>query len=411
MEKLAVLHEKHLETVAGNDALVSGSKESFAAALRLGLPNRFKDEDWKYTNIAKLLPDDLSLATDDSKLWQKEDLNPAFLNLVMLNGRLVHHDILPSGLKISVKPEARHAKLASTDGLTALSNAFLAQTVCIELPENTKLAMPIRLLNLYHSDTTTALASCRVLINCAKGSELTVSEVQKNLTDDASITSLLDYDFKVGTNARLNYARTQKFAAESGSVDQTRVAVARDGLFQNTYLALGAKLSRFDLKVSLDEAGAEAHFNAANLTRKKQHHDFRSTVHHAVANTRSNQLYKSVLNDQGRCVFNGKVVIAKKASLVDAGQLHHSLLLSDAAEVDTKPQMAIDNDDVKCAHGASIGSLDGDQLFYLVSRGISPKDAEKILSQGFLVEPLLSYTSGETKESLRKDLAKAMIDV
>ena len=388
MEQFADLFEQHLkgiETSKKNSQLAS---KSFAKARDLGLPNRFKNEDWKYTNIKKAFPKDLRLTSEPAE-EQPLDLDQDFIHLVFRNGRLVHQDEMPNGITVDASQVYRDEEsLDFSDGVAAFAFALAEQTAVISVEKNIKVAKPLQVTFLADAEAAHSLFSSRVVVNCAAGSELEIFERQQSSDQDATSTCLVSWQVSLAAQARLKLAKLQELAVSSYVIDQSRFSLDRDAHLHIAYLGLGAKIARYDLKVVLSGVGAEACFDASNFTGTDQHLDYRSEVVHAVGNTRSSQLYKTVLTDEARCVFNGKVKISKGASLADAEQLHHSLVLSDGAEVDTKPQMEIDNDDVKCAHGASIGSLDPDQLFYLQSRGIPLEAAQTILSRGFLLEPL-----------------------
>jgi len=195
-------------------------------------------------------------------------------------------------------------------------------------------------------------------------------------------------EIHVGEGAHLTHVRLQEEAPTAFHVSTTYAEVMAGGTYDSFTLNLGASLSRTEVHATLSGAGAVAHLNAAQIMAGAQHSDFTTVVSHTAPNCTSRQTVKNVLADRSRGVFQGKIEVARAAQKTDGYQMNQALLLSPHAEVDSKPELEIFADDVKCSHGATVGELDPEQMFYLRSRGIPDAEARSILVRAFLAEAL-----------------------
>jgi len=207
---------------------------------------------------------------------------------------------------------------------------------------------------------------------------------------------------KIGDNARLIHIRIQEDSAESINTNMVEITLGRDAHYDSFTLNLGGKLTRHEIRAVLSGPGAEIHLNGLNLLKGKQHGDTTILVEHAAPNCQSNQFYRSILDDESRGVFQGKVHVHKIAQKTDGYQLSNTILLSPKAEMDTKPELEIYADDVKCSHGATTGQLDQEPLFYMQSRGIDEKSAKALLIQAFVAEVFDNIQDESLKISLER---------
>ena len=219
-----------------------------------------------------------------------------------------------------------------------------------------------------------------ILVIAESGSKATVVEsyasTAKSFTNSA-------VQIVVEDNANITHYRVQKDAPDAFNVGTTEVSLGRGSRYDSTNINLGAALSRHDIDLKFTAEGGEAFVDGLYMLNDKQHHDTHSIIDHTVPNCISHQTYKGVLNDTSRGVFNGKVFVRENAHGTDAQQSNKNLLLSDTARVDTKPQLEIFNDDVKCSHGATVGQLEEEELFYLLTRGLPETLAKNLLTYGF----------------------------
>jgi Fe-S cluster assembly protein SufD len=204
----------------------------------------------------------------------------------------------------------------------------------------------------------------------------------------------------VQDNASLTHFRVQKDSAKAFNVGTTEIKLGRGSYYNTTSINLGAAISRHDIDLKFTAEGGEAHIDGLYMLNGSQHADTHSVIDHMVPNCTSGQNYKGVLNDKSRAVFNGIVFVRQDAHGTDAQQSNKNLLLSNEARVDTKPQLEIFNDDVKCSHGATVGQLEEEELFYLLTRGLPENLARNLLTYGFAEEIINKIDIDRIKDEL-----------
>jgi Fe-S cluster assembly protein SufD len=279
------------------------------------------------------------------------------------------------------------------NGFTALNLAFADFTV-ITIPKETSVAEPIEFN--FKADENSAIFP-HILVIAERGCKATIIE---HYESDAKSFTNTAIQIVVEDNANLTHYRIQKESTEAFHIGTTEVSVGRGSLYNATSINLGAAISRHDVHLKFTAEGGEAFVDGLYMLGGNQHHDTHSTIDHALPNCLSHQTYKGVLNGKSRGVFNGKVFVRENASGTDAQQSNKNLLLSNDARVDTKPQLEIFNDDVKCAHGATVGQLEEEELFYLLSRGIGEKLAKNLLTYGFAEEIINKIAIEKIKKEL-----------
>jgi Fe-S cluster assembly protein SufD len=325
-----------------------------------------KNEEWKYTNATqisnfKFQISNLSKETDNSELLEKFNFE--------------------------------------RNGFTALNLAF-ADVQIITIPKETSVAEPFE---FDFKGVENSANFPHIIVIAEAGSKATIIENYESDTKSFTNTAI---QIIVEDNANLTHYRVQKESNEAFHVGTTEVSVGRGSLYNATNINLGGQISRHDVHLKFTAEGGEAFVDGLYMLGGNQHHDTHSTIDHALPNCVSHQTYKGVLNDKSRGVFNGKVFVRENASGTDAQQSNKNLLLSNDARVDTKPQLEIFNDDVKCSHGATVGQLEEEELFYLLSRGIEPKLAKNLLTYGF-AEQIIDKIG---IESIKKDLDEVVLN-
>ncbi len=357
-----------------------------------GLPTR-QLEAWKYTNLTLLLEGTWEAAESlsDSELPDRR-LFASFVGdksgeIVLLNGRLIKPWSTPSIERVKVltanEIEMRPAFNLREPIQESVNASFLRDVIVIDIEPGTVLKKPLVISTFSlgtHNLTKWSVAAPRLVINVGVGCEVAVVEMSggEGRTINASVTSI-----NIAKGSRLTHARVNANQDSGIQMGSTQICVARDAYCETFQFTLGGRLSREDLNIYLNESGAEAVLDGLYLVDGKRHVDHATVVEHAAPHTSSSQLYKGVLNDEARAVFSGKVRIHRDAQKSTAAQLNNNLILSKRAEIDTKPELEIDADDVKASHGATIGQIDPDHIFYLRARAISEIDAIKMLSKGF----------------------------
>jgi Fe-S cluster assembly protein SufD len=375
-----------------NDAL-----ERFA---QRGLPTS-RDEDWKYTSVAAVAKRAFAApqrgGTGDVGATDVAALGFADLSahlLVFVNGRhapaLSRIGALPAGVALGSlaetlerAPEALEPFLGEDRRHTvfaALNAAFMADGVHLHLSRGAILAEPVHAL--FISTTDDAAIHARNVVVAEEGAQATVIEHYVGRADAAYFTNAVTQIFAAG-NAVIAHYKLQQETPRAVHIAGIHALQQRASRIDSHSIALGAALSRNDITTAFDAAGCEATLNGLYLAGGRQHVDHHTRIDHAQPHGTSREYYKGVLDGGSRGVFNGKVVVHPGAQRTNAKLSNHNLLLSKNAEVDTKPELQIDADDVKCTHGATVGQLDDAQLFYLRSRGIDQSTATTLLTYAF----------------------------
>lgn len=394
----------------------------------VGFPS-VKNEEWKYTNVAPIAgiafePGFLQPAAHSVEAEQLSGFScveTAQSQLVFVNG-LLRKDLssmsgVPDGvvaidLADAVADERyreiiwRHlAQQADyiADGFTALNTALISHGAFVYIPKDVVVEAPLHLL--FISDGVQTASFPRVLVISETNSSATLLESYASTKESQYFTNAV-VEIVLQEGARLEHYKVQRESVTAFHVATTAVDLGTNSSYDSTAITFGAQLSRHDLQVTMDNEGAECWVDGLYLVTASQHTDTHSVIDHRKPHCTSHQLYKGILDGKSRAVFNGKVFVRHDAQKTDAMQTNKNLLLSNEARVDTKPQLEILADDVKCAHGAAVGQIDEDELFYLKARGIHPDLARNLLTYGFAEEVI-----GKIKiESIKAQLDEAVLN-
>jgi Fe-S cluster assembly protein SufD len=431
-ESFRALQEKSKAGALSSTSWVERLRESaFASFEQQGFPTP-KQEEWKYTNVAAIAKAKFEPAREDR--LASSTLSPAEIEtftyeeaersrLVFVNGfyrpELSSTESLTDGVAaMDIAAALREEKYAGVvreqlarsaefkeNAFAALNTAFLAGGAFVLIPEGVQLEAPIHLLFLADGRQEATISFPRVLIVAERGSTATVIESYAGLGDEAYFTNAV-VEITLADGARLNHYKVQRESLDAFHVATTKAALSRDSSFNSTTITLGARLSRHDINVTLDSEGAECWVDGLYMVGANQHTDTHSLIDHRQPHCTSHQLYKGILDGKARAVFNGKIFVRPGAQQTDAQQTNRNLLLSNEARVDTKPQLEIFADDVKCAHGATVGQLEDEGLFYLSSRGLSSELARNLLTYGFAEEVIEKIKV----ESIKTQLDEAVLN-
>lgn len=339
---------KFLAAGSEPDELRRLREDAFATFTQMGFPV-VKSEDWKYTNVAPLAAMDWKVNTDARK-----DASDLDLDLL---------DRFDGG----------------RNGFTALNLAF-GEFVMLRIKKDTVVESPIE-FNFAAEDGSAQFP--HVLVIAEAGCKATI--IEKYASEHKGFTNTA-IQIVVGDNANITHYRVQKESPETLHYGVSEISLGRGSSYNSTNINLGAALSRHDIELKFTAEGGEAWVDGLYMLNGTQHSDTHSVIDHTVPNCVSHQNYKGVMNDKSRAVFNGKVFVRENAHGTDAQQSNKNLLLSNEARVDTKPQLEIFNDDVKCSHGATVGQLEEEELFYLLTRGLPENLARNLLTYGFAEE-------------------------
>jgi Fe-S cluster assembly protein SufD len=381
-------------------ALRTAAIERFA---ELGFPT-LRDEEWRFTPLAALADNSFQTAdavrVADLTARELEALLPRTgqgCRLVTVNGRfapeLSQTSHLPAGAVVCSLAEAlaRHsqlltphlAKIVTYDDapFVALNTAFLRDGVFVYLPRGTVLREPVHLVQVAHADAEPLAMYPRALITCEDNAQATV--VQSYLgTGGITFTNAVT-EIVLGPGAHLDHYKVQRETKQAFHFETLQVRQGRSSNFRSQAVTLGGGLVRNEIGALLAAEGCECTLNGLYVAGGTQLVDNRTTIDHAMPHCASHELYKGILDGKAKGVFNGKIFVRQDAQKTDAKQTNKTLLLSDDATINTKPQLEIFADDVKCTHGATVGQLAGDALFYLRARGIGTDEARALLTFAF----------------------------
>jgi Fe-S cluster assembly protein SufD len=403
-------------TVAWLELVRSSAMDRFE---ELGFPP-VSNEEWKYTNLASLAKENFIpgitcgdiTVTDVNRFTYPETANA---HLVVVNGFLREDlstktaiaDVVAIDL-LGAVGDARYNKIVRkylarnagyhNNGLTALNTAFLQSGVFLWIPKNVKLEAPLQIT--FVADANNGASFPRLLVVAEENSSATLIENYVSVNGGRYFTNAIA-EIIVKDGAHLEHYRLQRESNDAFHVSTTSTELGRASCYDTTSINLGAQLSRHDISVVMDHEGAETSVDGLYIVGADQHSDTHSVIDHKQPHCTSHQLYKGILDGNARAVFNGKIFVRKDAQKTDAMQTNKNLLLSEKAHVDTKPQLEIYADDVKCAHGAAVGQIDAEELFYLETRGIGPELGRSLLTYGF---------AEEVVQKIKVDSIRAQLD-
>lgn len=413
------------ESFARNGA---ASDPTWLAALRSSAIERFadsrfptvRDEEWRFTNVQPIATSEFHTATSKPAIDTGRILpwlvgSREWNRLVFVDGRfsreLSSETAMWSRANVSniaqeaPRGGALEANLgrvvdAGENAFVALNTAFIHDGAYVEIPADVTIDEPLHLL--FVSTGAEGIASHpRVLIVAGRSSSATIVESYVSLGDGRTLTNAVT-EVVLEDNASVNHYRLQRESESAYHIATLEARQGRDSRFRSFNLVLGGALTRNNLTLRFGGPGIESWLNGLYLVHGKQHVDNHTFIDHAVPHCNSHELYKGILTGDSRAVFSGKVLVREDAQKTDAKQTNRNLLLSGTARVNTKPMLEIFADDVKCTHGATVGQLDADALFYLKSRGMSAEVSKILLTHGFAMEALDTIDNDALREELDK---------
>ena len=398
--------------------LTAARDEALARFTASGFPTT-RDEDWRFTPVSPIVTTPFVDAeaghVDANRLAPHLFGDAVAAELVFVNGRfsagLSRTENLPAGLEvgslaqlIATRPEALEPWLttgAANQGsaFTSLNTAFLEDGAFVEISRDAVIDRPIHVVFYSTGGGAPAVAYPRLLVVAGEHSEGSLIETYAGSEGTTYLTNTVA-EFFVGHRAILNHYRLQRESLSAYHVGTQVVRTGRETGCQSHNFVLGGAIARNDVSAVLGGQGGDTTLNGLYLAGGTQLVDTHTTIDHALPHNGSHELYKGILGGKSRGVFNGKIIVRQDAQKTDAKQTNKALLLSDGAQIDTKPQLEIFADDVKCTHGATVGQLDPEMLFYLQARGIALADARALLILGFAGDVVNRVTFAPLRERL-----------
>ncbi len=404
-----------------SNTFLATEKVDFFERLKLESFPTLKTEDWKYTNLKEIVNSEFELLfnnTDDIDLKEEEIKSKFYeiesIKLVFVNGTFCekYSDLTKvpdyaviTNLKNAVKNhpdvvEKHFNKLLKKENIFNLINStFMTDGLFIWVPENKTVSLPIQVVYLSGSDKKKMLSVPRNLIFAHKNSEFSIIVNYQGYGDNAYLNNTVTEAY-VDEDARVNIYTIQDQISNSFHIERTEVLQKSRSVFNNYTFTFGGKIIRNDIGSELDGENLECHYYGLSLGQGDQHIDNHTFVDHAKPNCMSNELYKSILDDNSHGVFAGKILVRQDAQKTNAYQSNKTVLLKDTAKIDTQPQLEIFADDVKCSHGATVGQLDKNAYFYILARGIGEETAKSMLIRAYAMDVLESIKLDIVKDDL-----------
>lgn len=433
----------YLKTFSQFEKKLTGNKLSWLRRIRNSAIARFAEldfptiqhEDWRFTNTEPIAKTAFKLANgrqsakcsdsahrsaDKTNGLKSEDLKPYafdaanFCQLVFVNGHYTPEfsfvrqenakflENLSSALYTKSELIKSHlSKYADVHehAFTALNTAFFTDGVFVHLPKDTVMETPIHLLFISIPQDSPTVSYPRILIVTEQDTKATIIESYVGLGRGIYFTNTVT-EIVAGENAAIDYYKIQRENIDAFHVDTLQVLQNHNSRFNSHSISLGGALVRNNIYATLDAESVDCILNGLYLLTGQQHVDNHTTIDHVKPHSISRELYKGILNESARAVFNGKIIVRQDAQKTDAMQTNKNLLLSDDGWVHTKPELKIFANDVKCKHGANVGQINRDPLFYLRSRGISQEEGKRLLTNAFASEMMNRMTLKPIREEL-----------
>ena len=391
-----------------------------------GFPTK-KEEAWKYTSLNRVLKQDYSVFPRKENALEYRDVQKYFIHnidsykIVFIDGRYSSHlsQTTHEGMDICLmssalsKPKYRLVienyfnKIATKDSLSSLNTAFSNEGAFIHIPKNKLVQRPIQIVHFSTGDESALMLQPRNLIVVDENSHVQIIERHQNLTENPVLTNSVTEIF-ANKRSIVDYYKIQNDNAHASLIDNTFVKQAKESHCSVHTFSFGGELIRNNLNFFQHGERINSTLKGVTIVGDKQHVDHSTLVHHMQPNCESHQDYKGIFGDNAVGVFNGKIIVDKEAQKTNAFQSNNNILLNDKATINTKPQLEIFADDVKCSHGCTIGQIDDNAMFYLRTRGIPEKEAKALLMYAFSNNILSSVKIPEIKQRITKLIANKL---
>lgn len=401
--------------------------EAFDRFEKLGFPTQ-KNEDWKYTSLIPITKREYAFTPNSDEALEYRDVKQYFVHeidsyrIVFVDGMFsswmsnipnkdFHVGCLCDALEKNSDVVKNHfSKIASDpeDALLAMNTSFAYEGALIDIPDGVTVDKPIQVVYFSTKRERDFMVQPRNLIVVGKNTEVQIIERHQSLGEENTTFTNSVMEIYAKEDARLSLYKIQNDVSTASLIDTTTVEQeARSNVSIGTF-STGGQFIRNNLRFTFKGEYAEANLNGISLLDERQHVDHHTVVDHAVPNCQSNELYKGIFDEKSHGVFNGSVIVRQDAQKTNAFQQNDNVLLTDTATIDSKPQLEIYADDVKCSHGCTIGQLDKDALFYLKSRGIGDREAKATLLYAFKHDAMEIVRIEALRKRLNKIIAKKL---
>ena len=391
-----------------------------------GFPTK-RLENWKYTSLKKTLQHDYKLFPSKSEALEFKDIESFLINdiesykIIFVDGKYCSHlsetthdgmdiCILSSALtqsKYDLVIENYFDKIAKKDGITSLNTAFSSEGSFIHIPKNIQVDKPIQIIYFSTGKNESVLYQPRNLVVVDENSQVEIIEKYHSLNDNSVLVNTVT-EIYADKKSNVKHYKIQNDNNTSSLIDNTFVSQEHSSSYSLHTFSFGGELIRNNLNIFQNDERIESSINGITIIDDNQHVDHNTLIHHRKPNCNSYQDYKGIFGGKSVGVFNGRVLVEKEAQKTNAFQANNNVLISDKAAINTKPQLEIFADDVKCSHGCTVGQLDKNALFYLRSRGIAEKEATALMMYGFANKVLTSVEIPEIKARINRIIANKL---
>ena len=391
-----------------------------------GFPTK-RLENWKYTSLKKTLQHDYKLFPTKSEALEFKDIESFLINdiesykIIFVDGQYCSHlsetthdgmdiCILSSALtqsKYDLVIENYFDKITKKDGITSLNTAFSSEGSFIHIPKNIQVDKPIQIIYFSTGKNESVLYQPRNLVVVDENSQVEIIEKYHSLNDNSVLVNTVT-EIYADKKSNVKHYKIQNDNNTSSLIDNTFVSQEHSSSYSLHTFSFGGELIRNNLNIFQNDERIESSINGITIIDDNQHVDHNTLIHHRKPNCNSYQDYKGIFSGKSVGVFNGRVLVEKEAQKTNAFQANNNVLISNKAAINTKPQLEIFADDVKCSHGCTVGQLDKNALFYLRSRGIAEKEATALMMYGFANKVLTSVEIPEIKARINRIIANKL---
>ena len=384
-------------------SISSDKQEKLSSFLNEGFPT-IKDEEWKYTSLKNIVSEDYSISAIGKNI-SSEQINKHSLGF---NDKIVFVDgilVAKPTIKNVLIADYSEFKTNEIDSISKLNYSLAKSGYTISISDNSIIESPIEIL--FFNTVEGNFTQYRNLLFIGKNSEVKFIEKIQNIDCSSSFINHFT-QIDCGKNTKVEYNKIQNNSSKSRLIDTMDIYQNQDSVCNINTLIFGGEFVRNNLNFEQNGTNAESNMNGVSVLNNSQLADNHTFVDHKSAHCRSNEMYKGVYLDESKGVFNGKIMVRQDSQKIDAFQANNTLLLSENATINSKPQLEIYADDVKCSHGCTIGQLDKEALFYMRSRGIGIKEAQAVLTYAFASQAINNITIDEVVLLAKKLLAKKL---
>ena len=411
MEQLKVDFNKVIESLKLSEKSINSRKENLNQFVENGFPNK-RVEDWKFSDLNQIISSNIENLRFHTDFEASEIDEAIFIDkfahnkIIFLNGVISKVDFSSEDdTKVLITRDLnQNENSKEVNSLVSLNNALIASYIRVTVKENYSMNEPLIIYNITTKELKSTAINLKTDIVLEKNSSLKLIDLFDDNSENNFINIIQNFD--IAQDAILKNYKIDHKKNSNIKYCYNNINLEKNSVSENFIFSTGSKFIKNEVNCNLNNEYSSAFINGILNITNSQHHEIKTNINHLAENTKSYQLIKSVLNENAKGIYQGKIYVDSKAQKTNGYQLSKALLLSENTEFDGKPELEIYADDVKCSHGATSGNLDEDEIFYLMSRGLSNQQSKELLINGFLMDAVEKITDIEIK-----DLIKNMIGI